>query len=179
MKSMYENNIKIMINALDLADEREEIFVESVIRDALDSYEFFGEDKYSSPEEALRESHSRLESIALTTPATGSEWKWAKRLHDALREWAWWATDAEVRLRKVGKTAIALDIMKGRDEDQGPWYPANKTVTVTVELGGNRPCEDVLGILYKGEGEGDDRRSVPVESKRGPLMAVLSLIVSR
>ena len=176
MKSMYENNITIMINALTLADEREEAFVESIIKDALDSYEFYGEDKYSSPEEARRESKSRLESIALTTPTAGSEWKWSRRLHEALREWGWWRYDAEVRLRKVGKTTIALDIMKGVEENREPWYPAKKTVTVTVELGGNRPCDEVFAVLYKGEGEGDDRRSIPIESKRGPLMAVLSLI---
>ena len=175
-KSMYENNIAIMINALTLADEREEAFVESVIKDALDSYEFYGEDKYSSPEEALAESRARLESIALSTPATGGEWRWAKRLHEAAREWAWWAVDAEVRLRKVGKNTIALDVMQGKDEDHGPLYPADKTVTVTVELRGERPCEEAFAVLYKGVGEGETRRALTVESKRGPLMAVLSLI---
>lgn len=175
-KSMFENNIQIMINALNLADKREEAIAESVIKDALDEYEFYGEDRYTSPEEALAESRARLEGLALTAPTAGSEWRWAKRLHEAIREWAWWNYDAEVRLRKVGKTTIALDVMKGRDEDQGPWYPANKTVTVTVELRGERPCEDVFAVLYKGEGDGDARRSVPVKSKRGPLMAVLSLI---
>lgn len=175
-KSMYENNIKIMINALALEDEREEAMAESIIRDALDAYEFYGEDKYSSPEEARRESRSRLEAIASSTPATGGEWRWAKRLHDATREWAWWAHDAETRLRKASKNTIELDIMKGRDEDKGPWYPAAKTVTVTVELRGNRPCEDAFAVLYKGVGDGDDRRAVPIKSKRGPLMTVLSLI---
>lgn len=175
-KSMYEANVETMVNALALENEREEMFVESIIHDALDTYEFYGEDKYSSLEEALRESTARLEAITSSTPATGSEWKWSRRLHDAAREWAWWNADAEVRLRKVGKTTIALDFMRGRDENKGPWYPAKKTVTVTVELGGERPCEDVLAILYKGAGDGDDRRSIPVESKRGPLMAVLSLI---
>lgn len=175
-KSMYEQNIKIMVNALELADEREKMFAESIIHDALDPYEFYGEDKYSSPEAARWETRACLEAIASTTPATGGEWRWAKRLHEAAREWGYWAQDAEVRLRKMGKTTIALDIMKGKDENQGPWYPADKTVVVTVELRGERPCEDVFAVLYKGEGEGEDRRSVPVKSKRGPLMAVLSLI---
>lgn len=175
-KSMYEANVEIIVNALVLECEREEAFVESIVHDALDPYEFYGEDKYSSLEEALRESTARLEAITSSTPATGGEWRWAKRLHDATREWAWWAHDAETRLRKVNKNTIALDVMKGRDEDKGPWYPAEKTVTVTVELGGNRPCEDAFAVLYKGVGDGDDRRSVPVESKRGPLMTVLSLI---
>lgn len=176
-KSMFENAIDIIINALSIEDEREEARVEELLRTSRDSYEFHGEDRYSSPEEARRESRARLESVALTTPTTGGEWKWAKSLHDAIREWAYWGPEAEVRLRKVGKTTIALDIMKGeRDEDYGPWYPADKTVIVTVELGGKCPCEDVIGILYRGEGDGDDRRAVPVKGKRGSLMAVLSLI---
>lgn len=175
-KSMFENSINIIINTLALADEREEAFVEELLRTSRDSYEFLGEDKYASPEEARRESKSHLESIALTTPEKGQEWKWSRRLHNAAREWGHWGPEAEVRLRKVGKNAIALDIMKGRNEDYGPWYPADKTVCVTVELGGERPCDEVFAVLYKGEGDGENRRSVPVESKRGPLMAVLSLI---
>lgn len=178
-KSMFENSIATIINALALTDEREEAFVEGILRTSRDSYEFLGEDEYSSPEEARRESYSRLESVALTTPEKGQEWRWSRRLHNAAREWGHWGPEAEVRLRKVGKNAIALDIMKGRNEDYGPWYPADKTVTITVELGGNRPCEDVFGVLYKGEGNDENRRSVPVESKRGPLMAVLSLIERR
>ena len=60
MKSMYENHIATIINALDLEDEREEVFVESIIHDALDPYEFYGEDKYSSPAEALRDGLRRV-----------------------------------------------------------------------------------------------------------------------
>lgn len=175
-KSMYENNIAIMINSLNLADEEEEVFVESVIKDALDAYEFYGEDKYSSPEEARRESYSRLESIALSTPATGGEWRWAKKLHDAAREWGWWAHDAEVRLRRT-KHGVALDFLKGVEEGDDPWYPAALTLTIDIVIAGQKcPCGHVIASLYKGIGKGETRRSVLTQVESGPLMAVLSLI---
>ena len=178
-KSMYEANVEIMINALALENEREEAFMESVIHDALDPYEFYGEDRYSSPEEALRESRARLESVALTTPATGGEWKWAKRLHEATREWAWWAVDAEVRLRRT-KHGVALDILKGVEEGYGPWYPATETLTIDIVVAGQRcPCEHVIASRYKGLGKGETRRSVLTQVESGPLMAVLSLIERR
>lgn len=175
-KSMYEANVEIMVNALALDDEREEAFMESVIHDALDAYEFYGEDKYSSPEEARRKSRALLESIASTTPATGTEWRWAKRLHDAAREWAWWAHDAEVRLRRT-KHGVALDIMKGVEEGCDPWYPAKETVTIDIVVTGQRcPCDHVIASRYRGIGKGETRRSVLTQVESGPLMAVLSLI---
>lgn len=175
-KSMYEQNIKIMINALALDDEREKTIAESIIHDALDSYEFYGEDKYSSPKEARRESRAHLESVALTTPATGSEWRWAKRLHDATREWAWWAADAETRLRRT-KHGVALDILKGVEEGGDPWYPAAETLTIDIVIAGQKcPCGHVIASLYKGIGKGETRRSVISKIETGPLMTVLSLI---
>lgn len=178
-KSIFENAINVIVNALTLADEREKELVEDILRTSRDSYEFLGEDKYSSPEEARRESKSRLESVALTTPEKGREWKWAKALHDAAREWAHWGPEAEVRLRRT-KHGIALDIMKGVEEDQGPWYPAKKTVTIDIVIAGQRcPCNHVIASRYRGIGKGDTRRSVLTEVKTGPLMAVLSLIERR
>ena len=176
-KSMFENAIDLIVNGLDLEDEREEARVEELLRNVRDSYEFLGEDKYSSPEEARRESRARLESIARTTPAMGSEWKWAKALHDAAREWGHWCPEAEVRLRKTGKTTIALDFMQGRDEGDDPWYPAANTVTIDIVIAGQKcPCEHVIATRYKGVGKGETRRSVISEIETGPLMAVLSLI---
>lgn len=178
-KSIFENAINVIINALTLADEREKELVEDILRTSRDSYEFLGEDKYSSLEEAQRESYSHLESIALTTPATGQEWKWAKALHDAAREWAHWGPEAEVRLRRT-KQGIALDIMKGVEEGCDPWYPAAKTVTIDIVIAGQKcPCNHVIASKYKGLGKGDARRSVLTEVKTGPLMAVLSLIERR
>lgn len=178
-QSIFENAIATIVNALSLADEREEAAAESLIRDALDSYEFYGEEKYSSPEEARRESKSRLESVALTTPEKGREWRWAKNLHDAAREWGWWTYDAEVRLRRT-KQGVALDFLKGVEEDQGPWYPAANTVTIDIVIAGQRrPCDHVIASQYRGIGKGETRRSVLTEVKTGPLMAVLSLIERR
>lgn len=175
-KSMFENAITLIVNALELEDEAEEARVEELLRASRDSYEFLGEDKYSSPEEARRESRSRFESVALTTPAKGAEWKWAKALHDAAREWAHWTHDAEVRLRRT-KQGVALDIMKGVEEGCDPWYPAALTLTVDIVIAGQKcPCEHVIASKYKGLGKGETRRSVLTQVESGPLMAVLSLM---
>ena len=176
-KSMFDNTIAVIINALGIEDEAEEARVEELLRASKDSYEFYGEDKYSSPEEARRESRARLERLALTTPATGSEWKWAKALHDACREWAHWCPEVEVRLRKTGKTTVALDFMRGKDEGDDPWYPADRTLTIDIVIAGQKcPCNHVIASLYKGLGKGENRHSVLTDVESGPLMAVLSLI---
>lgn len=176
MKTMFDNAINIIVNALALEDEREEARVEELLRASRDSYEFLGEDKYSSPEEAKRESYSRLESVALTTPEKGREWRWAKALHDATREWAHWGPEAEVRLRRT-KQGIALDFLKGVEEGCDPWYPAANTVTVDIVIAGQKcPCDHVIASRYKGIGKGETRRSVLTDVESGPLMAVLSLI---
>lgn len=175
-KSMFENAIDLIVNGLDLEDERDAVRVEELLRASRDSYEFLGEDKYSSPEEARRETYSRLESIASTTPATGSEWKWAKTLHDAAREWAHWGPEAEVRLRRT-KQGVALDIMKGVEEGCDPWYPAAETLTIDIVVAGQKcPCGHVIASKYKGLGKGEIRRSVLTDVESGPLMEVLSLI---
>lgn len=175
-KNMFENAIALIINALSIEDERKEARVEELLRASRDSYEFLGEDKYSSPEEARRESRARLESIARTTPAMGSEWKWAKALHDAAREWAHWGPEAEVRLRRT-EQGVALDFLKGVEEGCDPWYPADKTVTIDIVLAGQKcPCGNVIASRYKAVGNGENRLSTLREVKSGPLMEVLSLI---
>lgn len=175
-KSMFDNTIATIINALNFEDEVEEARVEELLRASKDSYEFLGEDKYSSPEEARVESRARLESIASTTPEKGGEWKWAKKLHDATREWAHWGPEAEVRLRRT-KHGVALDIMKGVEEGCDPWYPARETVTIDIVVTGQRcPCNHVIASKYRGLGKGETRRSVLTQVESGPLMAVLSLI---
>lgn len=176
MNSMFENAIATIVNALSIEDEAEEARVEELLRSVRDSYEFHGEDKYSSPDEARRETYSRLESIASTTPEKGSEWKWAKALHDAAREWAHWGPEAEVRLRRT-KQGVALDIMKGVEEGCDPWYPAAETLTIDIVIAGQKcPCNHVIASLYKGLGKGETRRSILEAVESGPLVAVLSLI---
>ena len=175
-KSMFDNTIAVIINALGIEDEAEEARVEELLRASRDSYEFLGEDKYSSPEEARRESRVHLESVALTTPEKGREWRWAKTLHDAAREWARWNAEAEVRLRRT-KQGVALDIMKGVEEGCDPWYPAALTLTIDIVLAGQKcPCEHVIASKYKGLGKGETRHSVLEAVESGPLMAVLSPI---
>lgn len=175
-KTMFENAITLIVNALGLEDECEEARVEELLRSSKDSYEFIGEDKYSSPDEARAESYSRLESIALTSPEKGREWRWAKALHDAAREWGHWGPEAEVRLRRTHQ-GVALDFLKGVEEGYDPWYPADKTVTIDVILAGQKcPCGNVIASRYKGLGKGENRHSVLETVESGPLMGVLSLI---
>lgn len=176
MKSMFEKAIDTIVNALALEDEAEEARVEELLRGVRDSYEFLGEDRYSSPEEARRESRARLESAASSTPEKGREWRWAKALHEACREWARWNAEAEVRLRRT-EQGVALDFLKGVEEGCDPWYPAATTVTIDIVIAGQKcPCNHVIATLYKGLGKGENRRSIISQIETGPLMAVLSLM---
>lgn len=177
MKSMFEKTIDTIVNALTLADEEETELVEDTLRNSIDNYLLVGEDKYSSPEEAIRESRGNLISLTLSSPDEGREWRWARRLHDALREYVHFAYDASARLRRTA-SGIAVDIMKGEAWDsENPWYPADKTVTVDIILAGQRyPLDNVIGSLYQGLGAGENRRNVLRDIKSGPLMAVLSLM---